>query len=86
MPVVPEERIDDLVDQVIDLIKKSGVKYIVGPMETCMEGELEKLLLLVMKAQELCVEAGSPRVISIVKIDYRANGVSMDEKICKYRR
>lgn len=83
--MVPEEKIYDIVDQVIELIKKSGVNYIVGPMETSMEGDLEELLALVIKAQEVCVQAGSKRVISIVKIDYKPDGVSMNEKIHKYR-
>ncbi len=83
--MVPEEKIYEVVDQVIELIKKSGVKHIVGPMETSMEGDLEELLDLVIKAQEVCVQAGSKRVISIVKIDYKPDGVSMNEKIDKYR-
>ncbi|KUG04754.1 hypothetical protein ASZ90_017893 [hydrocarbon metagenome] len=83
--MVPEEQIYDIVDQVIELIKKSGVNYIVGPMETSMEGDLEELLALGIKAQDVCVQAGSQRVISIVKIDYKPDGVSMNEKIDKYR-
>ncbi len=74
-----------MVDKVIELIQNSGVNYLVGPMETTMEGDLKELLDLVIKAQDICVEAGSPRVISIVKIDYKPDGVSMNEKIGKYR-
>lgn len=85
LPVVAESEIYPVVDQVIELIKNSGVAYIVGPMETTMEGELEDLLGLVIKAQDICVQAGSKRVISIVKIDYKPDGVTMNEKIYKYR-
>lgn len=85
LPVVPEEEIYGVVDRVIELIKKSGVNYLVGPMETTMEGELEELMALVIEAQKVCVEAGSNRVISMVKIDYKIDGVSIDEKIRKYR-
>jgi uncharacterized protein YqgV (UPF0045/DUF77 family) len=31
------------------------------------------------------VEEGASRVVSIVKIDYKAGGVTIDEKIGKYR-
>jgi uncharacterized protein YqgV (UPF0045/DUF77 family) len=50
-----------------------------------MEGELDRLLELVKKAQEICVEKGASRVVSIVKIDYKKEGVTMDEKVGKYR-
>jgi len=85
LPVVPEEMIYPIVDKVIELIRKSGVKYVVGPMETTMEGELDMLLYIVRKAQDICINEGASRVVSIVKIDYKPEGVTMDEKINKYR-
>lgn len=85
LPIVPEEKVYSVVDKVIELIDKSGVKYIVGPLETTMEGELDILLDIVKKAQEICIKEGASRVVSIVKIDYKPEGVTMDEKIYKYR-
>ena len=86
IPVVPEDRIYPVVDKVIEYIKLQGVKYEVGPMETTMEGELNVLLEIVAKAQEICVASGASRVLSVVKIDYKAEGVTMNEKIYKYRK
>lgn len=86
LPKVPDERIYPVVDKVIELIKESGVKHVVGPMETTMEGELDTLLEIVKKAQDICIKEGATRVISVVKIDYKPEGVTMDEKIGKYRR
>lgn len=85
IPNVPEEQIYPVVDKVIEMIAKSGVKYEVGPMETTMEGELDELLEIVKKAQKICTEEGAKRVVSVVKIDYKEEGVTMDEKISKYR-
>jgi len=85
LPVVPETEIYPVVDKVIDFIRESGVRYEVGPMETTMEGELPQLLDIVARAQEICVAAGAARVVSLVKIDYKPEGVTMDEKISKYR-
>lgn len=85
LPVVDEERIYPVVDKVIEYIDSCGVKYEVGPMETTMEGELDTLLEIVKKAQDICVEEGAARVISVVKIDYKKEGVTMDEKTYKYR-
>ncbi len=85
LPVVEEARIYDVVDKVIDYIKSSGVKYTVGPMETTMEGELDVLLDIVKNANNICVQEGAARVVSVVKIDYRPGGVTIDEKVGKYR-
>ncbi|ADD02687.1 protein of unknown function DUF77 [Thermoanaerobacter mathranii subsp. mathranii str. A3] len=84
LPLVPEEKVYQVVDKVIKYIKSTGVNFMVGPMETTMEGEFEHLLEIVKEAQEICVKEGANRVISIVKIDYRSQGVTMEEKIKKY--
>lgn len=86
IPIVPEGGIYQLVDRVIELIRESGVKYLVGPMETTMEGDLHRLLEIVEKAQKLCLEHGAERVLSVVKIDCKPGGVTIEEKIGKYRK
>lgn len=86
LPVVDEDRIYPVVDKVIELIAQRGVKYITGPMETTMEGDLDVLLDIVKEAQQVCVREGAARVISVVKIDYKPEGVTMDEKVSKYRQ
>lgn len=85
LPNVSDDDIYDVVDKVIELIQKAGVKYEVGPMETTMEGELGVLLDIVKEAQDICMNEGATRVISMVKIDNKAEGVTMDEKVGKYR-
>lgn len=86
LPRVPDEKLYPVVDKVIALIAQSGVKYMVGPMETTMEGEYDLLMGIVKKAQELCIVEGATRVLSVVKIDYKLEGVTMDEKVGKYRK
>ena len=85
LPIVEESDIYPAVDRVIQLIQASGLRYEVGPMETTVEGNLGELLDLVKKANYLCVKAGITRVISVVKIDYKPDGVTIDEKINQYR-
>ena len=85
IPKVSDEDTYRVVDEVIAMIHDSGVKYLVGPMETTMEGELDELLEIVKKAQYICVREGASRVLSVVKIDYKPDGVTMEEKIYKYR-
>ena len=85
LPMVPQDRVYSVVDKVITLIQASGLPYVVGPMETTIEGDLDSLLDLVKKAQQACVEAGANRIVSIIKIDYSPDGVTINEKISKYR-
>lgn len=85
IPNVEEERIYPVVDKVIEYIASTGVKYEVSAMETTMEGELNFLLEIVKNAQDICIKEGAKRVCSMVKIDYKQEGVTMDEKIKKYR-
>lgn len=74
-----------IVDEAIKMIQDSGVKYEVGPMETTMEGDYDELMEIVKRAQEAVVAAGSQRVMTVVKIDYCPDGVTMEEKVGKYR-
>ncbi len=85
LPVVAEEQIYPIVDQVIAMIRDSGFNYHVSPNDTTVEGDLDSLLNLVKRAQEICIAAGAPRVISIISIDYKPEGVTIDEKISPYR-
>lgn len=85
LPVVEEGNIYAMVDKVIRLIQDSGLKYVVGPMETTIEGDIDTLLSLVKKSLEVCKEGGVPRAMAVVKIDYKPGGVTIDEKINKYR-
>jgi len=73
------------VDRAIEVIQKSGVKYEVHPLETTMEGELEALLDVVRRMHEALVEAGSPSIISQIKIAHRPGGISMERLTEKYR-
>ncbi|ADG80958.1 hypothetical protein Tfer_2665 [Thermincola ferriacetica] len=85
LPKVADDKVYAVVDKAIEVVQKSGVKYEVGAMETVMEGELDHLIEIVKKAQEVCVEAGASEVMTYIKIHYRPEGVSMDEKLAKYR-
>ena len=85
LPMVSQDQVYSVVDKVINLIQVSGLPHVVGPMETTLEGDLDNLLDLVKKAQQACVEAGANRIVSIIKIDYSPDGVTINEKVGKYR-
>ncbi|GIP05924.1 hypothetical protein J28TS4_43310 [Paenibacillus lautus] len=73
------------VDEAIRVIQESGVKYEVHALETTLEGELSELLKIVERMHEALVKAGSPSVISQVKIAHHPGGISMDKLTEKYR-
>jgi len=85
LPVAPASDIYRLVDRAIEVVQRSGVKYEVGPMETTMEGELDQLLEIIKEAQQACIEAGAEQVMTYIKIAYVPGGVTMAEKVAKYR-
>ncbi|GAW92391.1 MTH1187 family thiamine-binding protein [Calderihabitans maritimus] len=53
------------------LQKAEGVKYQLTPMNTILEGELDKILSLVRELHEVPFRAGVQRVVTSVKIDDR---------------
>lgn len=88
LPWVAMGEVYEIVDSVIEYIKKSGVKYVVGPFETTMEGDLDVLLDIVKQAQHIAIEMGAPEVISMVKIAYRPDEIgsaNMESKIKKFQ-
>lgn len=75
-----------IIDEVIALIKNSGVRCEVGPMETTMEGDIDTLFAIVRKSQDICIKNGATNVFSNVKILYNPNGVmTIAEKVTKHR-
>ncbi|MET3287977.1 thiamine-binding protein [Brevibacillus fluminis] len=73
------------VDRAIEIIDQAKVKYVVNPLETTMEGDLDELLDIVKRMNEAMLEMGSPSVISQVKILFKPSGASMDKLTEKYR-
>ena len=84
LPMVPE--LYPVVDRAIQVIRASGVRYEVGPMETTMEGPLDTLLDVAKAAHLACFEAGAEKVVTIIKIGDRIGGTSIDEKVGPYRQ
>ncbi|MDQ0494611.1 MULTISPECIES: thiamine-binding protein [Paenibacillus] len=73
------------VDKAIEVIQRSGVKHQVNPLDTTMEGELDELLQVVKEMHVALTEAGSPSIISQIKIAHNPQGISMNKLTEKYR-
>lgn len=84
VPMTESQKVYPIVDKVIQLIHNTGLPCRVGPMETTIEGELEQLLPIVQQSTELAVKLGASRVLAVIKIDYKPEGVTMKEKMEPY--
>ncbi|PLX18983.1 MAG: hypothetical protein C0597_05675 [Marinilabiliales bacterium] len=75
----------ELVDDAIEVIKNSGLKYQVCPFETAIEGPYDEIMNLVEKVQKVCFEEGADELMVYVKIQNRKNSkVTIEEKMIKY--
>ncbi len=90
--VLPQVDNDDelcrIVDEVIAYIAGTGLKYVVGPFETTIEGEsYDELMDIVKECQKVAICAGAPKVSAYVKINFCPDGdiLTIERKIGKYR-
>lgn len=71
----------DLVDEAIEVIQKSGVKHIITPFETVMEGEYDELMAISKKAEQAVLDAGADECLVYYRIHYRkGEDVTFEEK------
>ncbi|TRX49205.1 thiamine-binding protein [Fulvivirga sp. M361] len=88
--IIPKTTLKDyypLIDAAIDVIKDSGLKYIVTPMETVIEGEYGKVLALLERAQRASIEAGAEELIVNIKLHIRnGSDITFEEKTAKHQQ
>jgi uncharacterized protein YqgV (UPF0045/DUF77 family) len=77
----------ELVDIATDVVKKSGIEFQIGHMETTMKGELNLLLEIVKEAQQACLDSGATEVITNIKIHSSVNGFDRENDLfCVYHQ
>ena len=93
MPVIVEIAVDpigtcsasvgDLIRIAVDVIKKSGYKYEVGPMGTSVElPSVEALGRLLQEIHDELYKAGVKRIVTTVRIDDRRDkAITMEYKV-----
>lgn len=75
-----------LVDQAIEVIQKSGVKHVVTPFETVMEGTQDELMSIARNAQQAVLDAGADEVLVYYRMQIRKDkDVSIEDKTGKYQ-
>ena len=64
------------------VLKESGLKHMLTPMSTIIEGDLDEILKVVRQMQEKQFEMGALRVNTTIRIDDRRDiQASMEQKL-----
>ncbi len=75
----------EIIDKAISLIANSGLKYVVCPFETVVEGEYEEVMKLVSDIKNACLLAGADDLIINMKLHARKDADALiDDKMEKY--
>jgi uncharacterized protein YqgV (UPF0045/DUF77 family) len=92
LPKIPAGKQDEggeiirVVDAVIAHLKGTGLPVFVGPFETTIEGDFERLWELGRECQLICIREGAEAVSAYIKFAYnpKAGVWSIDKKVAKH--
>ena len=85
IPVVQDRHPYDWVDEAIEVIKKSGIKYEVGPFATVLEGRYDEVMKVINEVNEHLLQRNCAEWISNLQIQIRSTGdITGDEKTAKH--
>lgn len=82
VPIGVGESLSSYVARVVEVLREEGINYSLGPMGTSFEVEsFSRLAEILEKVDRTLFEAGSPRNYYVIKIDNRARGGRMADKV-----
>jgi len=81
------EEVLRIVDKVIAYLKSTGLKVFVGPFESTIEGDFNRLWDIAKECQLICIREGADSVSAYVKTAYNpSEGVwDIEMKTAKHR-
>ena len=86
VPVVQDRHPYEWVDEAIDVIKKSGVRFEVGPFATVVEGKYDEVLRVINDVNEYLYSRSCNEWILNVQLQIRSSGdITGDEKTAKHK-
>ncbi|MFC7785156.1 MULTISPECIES: thiamine-binding protein [unclassified Rossellomorea] len=80
MPNGKDVDTNGIIPKMIEVVKESGLTYEVGPMETVVEGEYDKIMSVIKESQEVGIQHGATEVFTNIKMHYKSDGVSIADK------
>jgi len=86
VPIVFDKHPYEWVDEIIAVIKQSGIKHEVGPFATALEGTYEQVMTVIHEVNEYLYSKGCNEWISNVQIQIRSKGdITGEEKTEKFK-
>ena len=86
VPIVQDRHPYEWVDEAIEVIKSSGIKCVVGPFATVVEGKYEEVMDVINKINDHLQQRDCSEWITNVQIQIRSdNDVTADEKTLKHQ-
>ncbi len=81
-----DDEVCRIVDEVIAYLETLPVKLFVGPFESTIEGDYETCMNALCQCQLIAHKAGSEKIMTYAKIDYRPQGdlLTTETKVGKY--
>ena len=80
-PIGKGESLSAWVARAVEVIDRSGLKYQVGPMSTCIEGEWEEIFRVLGRCLHE-IEKDCNRITMSIKVDHRKNRTgAMEDKV-----
>ena len=76
------------IEAAIACIQRSGLKFEVGALGTCVEGEPDQLWTLVREVHEATINSGADGCVSIIKVSQSAPAgpqTTIDDLVGKFR-
>lgn len=87
VPIVLDKHAYEWVDEAIEVIRRSGVRYEVGPFATILEGTYAEVTAVIGQVNEYLYERGCAEWISQVQLQIRSGGdMTGDSKTAKFRQ
>lgn len=87
VPIVQDKHPYEWVDEAIDLIRSSGIRYEVGPFATLLEGTYDEVMAVLHQVNERLYAKGCSEWITNVQIQIRSAGdITAAEKTGKFTR
>lgn len=85
VPICPIETAMPIIDRAIAIIQQSGIKYTVGPFETTLEGEYDKVQEVLKKVQDFCYNEKKEQFLVYTKLHVCGGAdIVADDKTAKF--
>lgn len=88
LQIVPVNTVDayPIIDAAINVVQKSGLKHEVQPFATLLEGPLNEVMEVAMRAKDAALEAGGEELVVNIQLHLKKNkDVHFEDKTQKFK-